>query len=161
MYSPLKSNSELRKAFRRAIGLQMKNAMQQNMSVYDCAWRDLGTSCEAAIDLSETVGQQLSRNAPTSEVVTLLERQLQLATAIREHISRVSEAVGTAGEQVVDSSVQADGESSSGADKDNVAERLRTLLTLEDRNRRLLSSSGVKLCGPSRKRGQSHLRRTS
>jgi hypothetical protein len=139
----------------------MNNAAQQNMTVYDCAWRDLGTSCEAAIDLFGNSWSAADPECPASEVVTLLERQLQLATAIREHISRVSEAVGTAAEQVVDSSVQADGESSSGADKDNVAERLRTLLTLEDRNRRLLSSSGVKLCGPSRKRGQSHLSGTS
>ena len=129
------------------------------MSIYDSAWRDLGTSCEAAITLSEAVGQQLIRNAPASEVVTLLERQLQLATAIREQIARVSEAMGTTSEQL-DDSEQLVGESA-GAGKGNVAERLRTLLTLEDRNRRLLSRSGVKLCGPLRKRTHPHLSTSS
>lgn len=121
----------------------MNDNERQHSSIQTSAWRDLGASCEAAIDLSETVGQQLIGNAPASEVVTLLEKQLQLASAIRDHISRVSEAVGAAGERQ-----DCEQATISESDRDGVAERLRTLLSLEDRNRRLLSRTGVKLCSP-------------
>ena len=135
----------------------MNESTRQHSSIQTSSWRDLGASCEAAIDLSETVGQQLIGNAPASEVVTLLEKQLQLASAIRDHISRVSETVGVARERV-------DGEQAtiSEADRDTVAERLRTLLSLKDRNRRLLSSTGVKLCSPvSRSRGRARTGKSS
>ena len=100
-------------------------------------WRDLDASCEAAVGLSETVGEHLTSHAPASDVVPLLERQLQLALSIRDRIAQVGETVTAAGVAP----------RSDGSLRDSIADRLRTLLELEDRNRQLLSRTGVKLHG--------------
>ena len=102
-------------------------------------WRDLDASCEAAVGLSETVGEHLTSHAPASDVVPLLERQLQLALSIRDRIAQVGETVTAAGVAPP---------RSDGSLRDSIADRLRTLLELEDRNRQLLSRTGVKLHGP-------------
>ena len=116
----------------------MKPITQPSETASVSMWLDLDASCEAAVGLSEAVGNHLTSNAPASDVVPLLERQLQLTVSIRDRIAQVGESV-TAG----DMSPRSDDRL-----RDSITDRLRTLLELEDRNRRLLSRTGVKLHGP-------------
>ena len=107
------------------------------------AWRELDACCEAAIDLSQLVGKRLAGNAPAGEVVDLLERQLKLATSIRDYVAGISKTLRA---------TQIEG-SCSPADEPAVAGRLRALLSLENCNRQLLSKTGMALCRPRARGG--------
>ena len=102
------------------------------------AWRELGASCEEAIDLSQLVGKRLAGNASAGEVVGLLERQLKVATSIRDHVAWISETLGATRSEGFGSPTVAPA----------VAGRLRALISLEDCNRQLLSKTGMALCRP-------------
>ncbi len=96
-------------------------------------WRQIETSCTAAIRLSQDLTTHLQRGAQADEFVPLLHRELELTNQIRTDIHQL-------------------GRHSTPVDvprRDHLAQQMRLLLDLEDQNHRLLTRKGVRLNNPS------------
>ena len=96
-------------------------------------WRQIETTCTAAIRLSQDLTTHLQRGARADEFVPLLRRELELTDQIRIDIHQL-------------------GRHSAPVDaprRDRLARNMRLLLDLEDQNHRLLTRKGVRLNNPS------------
>ena len=94
-------------------------------------WQRAEKTCQEAIDLARSVGSRLGVGATAHSLLALLRQELQVASRLRSEISRIDpEHTGSA------------------ARRDALAQKLRELADLENRNRQLLSRRGVLLNGP-------------
>ena len=94
-------------------------------------WQQAEETCQTAIELARSVGSRLGKGAAAHTLLALLRQELQLASRLRSEISKIDPS-----------------QTGFVARRDRLAQKLRELAGLEDRNRKLLSRRGVLLNGP-------------
>ena len=99
-------------------------------------WEELETVCAEALRLSQQVENRLQQGASSHELVPLLHSEAQLADQLHKGIQQLSQRPDL-------KAMVEDG---------NLIGQMKNLLTLEQKNYRLLSRKGVRLNAPRFKR---------
>ena len=93
-------------------------------------WRELNLACEIALNLSHKVGKHLEDGASATELVPLLQRELELARNIKSGIHRLATT---------------DGVTLPPTYKNQLTPRIESLMDQQEQNRTLLTQRGVRI----------------